>query len=115
MPDSILDSIKDPCGVSLDDTSFDTDIIMYINGVFAALTQMGVGPVNGMTIHSKEDDWSTYSSVSPFVAMVKNYLHLKVRLMFDPPSSQNITQVFEKQADMYEWRLIEYVERGGAV
>ena len=115
MPDSILDSIKDPCGVSLDDTSFDTDIIMYINGVFAALSQMGVGPAAGIIISSKNDDWSLYSSVQPFVAMTKNYVYIKVRLMFDPPASQNITQIFEKQADMYEWRLIEYVERGGEV
>ena len=53
--DSILTSTKKLLGITEEDISFDLDIIMHINSVFAILTQMGVGPDEGFYIEDKQD------------------------------------------------------------
>lgn len=47
MEDSILQSIKKLLGISKEDTSFDTDIIIDINSEFMTLNQLGIGPKDG--------------------------------------------------------------------
>jgi hypothetical protein len=37
--------------------------------------------------------------------MVKTYIYLKVRLLFDPPSNSSVAEAFNAQASELEWRL----------
>lgn len=106
MGNSILESIKKLLGIASDDTSFDTDLIIYINSYIATLRQLGVGPSGGYSIKSKADMWSALLSETPeLLEGVKTYIYLKVRLVFDPPTSTAVKDAFEKMASEFEWRL----------
>ena len=102
--DSILNSIKKMLGISEEYTNFDTDIIMHINSVFFILTQLGVGPSNGFTIKDKNDIWSDFTTASD-LELVKSYVYLKVRLLFDPPSSSSVSESINRLISEFEWRL----------
>ena len=108
--DSILTSIKKMLGITEDYTHFDTDIVMHINSVFSILTQLGVGPPEGFYIQDKTTIWYEYISDPNKIEMVKSYMYLKVRLIFDPPSSSSVIEAFNKQISEFEWRLNVSVE-----
>lgn len=108
--DSILTSIKKLLGITEDYTHFDTDIVMHINSVFSILTQLGVGPPEGFYIQDKTTIWYEYISDPNKIEMVKSYMYLKVRLLFDPPSSSSVIEAFNKQISEFEWRLNVAVE-----
>lgn len=104
--ESILTSIKKLLGIEADYEHFDADIIMHINSVFMILTQLGVGPSEGFIIEDDSATWSDFLSDTELVnlAAVKTFIHLKVRLMFDPPSS-SVAEQINKQLSELEWRL----------
>lgn len=103
--DSILTSVKKMIGVHEDDTSFDVDIILAINSTFSVLYQLGVGPKTGQFfITGYTETWSSFM-VDPNIDMVKTYMGLKVRMIFDPPTIGNVAQSYENQIAEYEWRL----------
>lgn len=103
--ESILTSIKKLLGIAEEYTHFDEDLIMHINSVLAALTQIGVGPSNGFAITDKYATWTDFISDDTCLIPVKSYVHLKVRLLFDPPSSSAVMSSIERQASEFEWRL----------
>lgn len=104
--ESILTSIKKLLGIDVGYTHFDPDIIMHINSVFAILTQMGVGPTDGFSIQNSDNTWDQFipNDLNVF-AMVKSYIYLKVRLLFDPPLSSAATDSINRQISEFEWRL----------
>lgn len=85
--DSILTSIKKLLGITEDYTQFDLDLILHINSTFSILTQLGIGPESGFSIESASKDWSDYMDPNPKLDLVKSYMYLKVKLLFDPPLS----------------------------
>lgn len=104
--ESILTSIKKLLGIDDAYTHFDPDIVMHINSVFAILTQMGVGPANGFSISGKDENWSAFISDRQDVfSLVKSYIYLKVRLLFDPPLSSAAIESINRQISEFEWRL----------
>lgn len=103
--DSILDSVKKLLGFSPDDESFDHDIITHINSVFFTLQQLGVGPKDSFMIVDKDAKWDEFVGVEKNINAVKSYVYLKVRLLFDPPSTSFAIASMEKVALEYEWRL----------
>lgn len=106
---SILNSTKKALGVIVEDTFFDSIIIMHINSVFATLQQLGVGPVEGFMIANADDTWENFVTKTTLNS-VKSYMYLKVRLLFDPPSTSHATSAMENMAKEYEWRLNVHVE-----
>jgi len=108
--DSILLSIKKLLGIESDYTHFDQDIIMYINGVFMILNQLGVGPEEGYSITSDEETWSDYLGDVVNLEGVKTYIYLKVRLIFDPPSIASVIDAIERLITELEWRLNSQVD-----
>lgn len=104
--ESILTSIKKLLGIDENYTHFDADIIMHINSVFSILTQMGVGPANGFSISGKGDTWSAFITDKPNIfSLVKSYVYMKVRLLFDPPLSSAAIESINRQISEFEWRL----------
>ena len=104
--DSILTSVKKIVGISEEDESFDTDLIMHINSVFMTLRQIGVGPSTGFRIEDKSALWSDFiPSDDLTMEAVKTYMYLKVRLVFDPPTSSAAMTAMQEMAKEYEWRL----------
>ncbi len=111
MDESILDSVKRAVGLDTTDEVFDGELIMYINLVFTILNQIGVGPTDSYTITDSNDVWSDFSSDSSVVMLVKTYMYIKVRLLFDPPTSSFLATALQDQATEYEWRLNILVDK----
>ena len=105
MTDSILNSVKKVLGLDADYKAFDEDVIMHINTVFSVLHQVGASPSEGLTILDETSTWSDFIKDVQHVNMVKTYVYLKVRLVFDPPTSSFALTSMEKQAEQLEWRL----------
>lgn len=108
---SILNSIKKLLGIDASYDVFDVDIMMHINSTFFTLNQLGVGPASGFTIQSDAEKWSDYLGVNDNnLNAVKSYMYLKVRMLFDPPSTSFAIDAMKKQAEEYEWRLNVHVD-----
>jgi len=103
--DNILSSIKKLLGIPTEETAFDSDIIMHINSVFMILNQLGIGPSDGFTISDDYALWSDFIPDGQNLELVKSYMYMKVRLMFDPPSSSAVLSAMEKSISEFEWRL----------
>lgn len=104
-PDSILDSVKKALGLDAADTSFDLDVTMYINSVFGPLKQVGVGPDTGFMIVDNTTLWSQYVASTSYLGMVKAYIQLKVKMLFDPPENRFGGPAIDKVLDEYLWRI----------
>jgi hypothetical protein len=102
---SILESVKKNLGMHEDDTSFDQDVLTHINSVFADLSQLGLGPVEGYMIEGSEETWDSYLGGDPNLNSVKSYVYLRVRLLFDPPATSFLMSAMNEQIQKLEWRL----------
>lgn len=106
MSQSILDSTKKSLGVPTDYDVFDPDIIMHINTVMSTLYQLGVGPTTPFTIDDNSETWEQFLAEDTSVlAMVRSYVYIRVKLLFDPPTTSFAIDALKKTAEEYEWRL----------
>lgn len=104
--ESILVSIKKMIGIEADYAHFDSDLIMHINSVFSVLTQLGVGSKDGFSITGSEETWPSFITENPnFFSLVKSYMFLKLKLLFDPPLSSAAIDSINRQIGEFEWRL----------
>ncbi len=101
--DSILNSIKKNLGIAADYTAFDADIIMAINSCFSVLTQLGVGPVEGFSISDATTTWANYLDDWSKLNMVKTYISIKTKLIFDPPVGSAL-ESYKELIKEFEWR-----------
>lgn len=103
--DSILLSIKNQLGIFINENGFDNELIMCINSIFSTLYQIGVGPENGYTISDATALWTDYLTNETALNMVKSYMYLKVRLLFDPPINSSYLNAVTEMCKEYEWRM----------
>lgn len=103
--ESILTSIKKLLGIAEEYEHFDADIIIHINSVFSILTQLGVGPSNGFSIKDKEAKWDDFIGEDNKIEMVKSYIHMKVKLLFDPPINSAVIEAMNQMIKEFESRL----------
>lgn len=104
--DSILDSVKKMLGITSEYEQFDKDIIMHINSVFTILNQLGVGSEEGFTIADKSNKWIDFMGAGKTLEAIKSYVYLKVKLIFDPPSSSTALESYNKLISELEWRIL---------
>lgn len=106
METSILNSVKKAIGITPEYDVFDPDIIMHINSVFMILAQMGVGSAKGFRIEDSTTEWTDFlSNEDENFESVKSYICMKVRLLFDPPSSSTHMECIKQLISEFEWRL----------
>ena len=110
--DSILTSIKKLLGIAEEYTHFDNDLIMHINSVLMVLTQLGVGPSEGFIITDDSETWEDFLPEGQNLAIVKSYVHQKVRLLFDPPQASAHMNAINQMINEFEWRLNVAVDPG---
>lgn len=104
--DSILNSVKKQLGAEIDYEHFDPEIILNINTAFSVLHQLGVGPKEGFTIETGDEVWEDYIlDNKPVLNMVKTYVYLKVKMVFDPPQVSYVADMYQQTIQEYEWRL----------
>ena len=111
--ESILTSIKKMLGITEEYKQFDPDIIMHINSVFMILNQLGVGPSEGFRINDEYATWNEFISDDENLELVKSYMVMKVKLLFDPPQSSIVMEATNRMISEAEWRLNVAVESSG--
>lgn len=105
MEASILISTKKILGLPEEYTVYDLDILTHINSTFSILSQLGVGPVDGFYIEDETALWSDFVTTSNQLHLVRTYVFLKVRMLFDPPATSFLIEATNNQIREYEWRL----------
>lgn len=110
MSDSILKSVKKNLGLPEDPTPFDSDITLFINGVFSTLEQIGVGPTGGYSITDDSDTWDAFLGADARLNSVKTYIYLRVRMLWDPPQTSYLLNALKEQIKELEWRLNVHME-----
>lgn len=108
--ESILTSIKKLLGIAEEYEHFDNDIIMHINSVFTILNQLGVGPAEGFFIEDDSSTWDEFIEDLTKLQAVKSYVFMKVKLLFDPPTSSAVTDSYNRLITEFEWRLNSAVD-----
>lgn len=109
--DSILNSIKKLIGLDPDYTEFDTDLIIHINSVFLDLEQLGAGSQEGFFIDGSTETWEDFLPDDPLVLnSIKSYMYLKVKKLFDPPTSSSAMDSLNSLIDRFEWRINVAIE-----
>lgn len=111
---SILDNIKKMLGIPACMTEFDTDIIIDINSVLSILAQMGVENEENKNFQIEDNSatWDDFiGSDNDILPCVKSYIYLKVKLLFDPPTSSVLAESINNQIKELECRL--YTQKGG--
>ena len=86
-------------------TDFDVDMVININSVLSILAQMGVGPQNGFIISGPDETWGQFLTGDANLEMVKSYIYLKVKLIFDPPQSSAVIDSSERLITELEYRI----------
>lgn len=105
MEESILKTIKQLIGCPDDFEQFDLDLIVHINSAFATLTHLGVGPKEGYRITGADNAWSEFEDNAQKLSLIKDYVYIKTRLLFDPPTSGSLMDSLKEQLKEMEWRL----------
>lgn len=105
METSILNTIKNMLGITDSVTAFDNQLIVEINMVFNVLNQLGVGPDNSFSITGSTETWSNYITDLTKLEMVKTYIYLKVKQVFDPPNSASHNTAIDNLVKELEFRL----------
>lgn len=115
MDETILNSIKSLLGLSEGYDPFDAQLLVHINSAFAAVSQVGA-PVGRNTWVTADTKWRDIFNTQPVInfgdvseELSANFLlsliHLKVWLMFDPPTSGIVTNSIKERIQELEFRV----------
>jgi hypothetical protein len=108
MANEILDSTKDLLGIPAEVTEFNTQLVGHINLVLFNLTDIGVG-TEGYQITAETGSFDTFMPGDDLIhAALQMYIYMKVRLLFDPPTTAFVLKSLEAQIKELEWRLTDY-------
>ena len=112
--DSILLSIKKLLGMDpIEFTQYDTDLIIHINTFIEFLNQLGVDIPEGFKINDENTLWSDYLNKPEYNGIkdsIKNYIYLRVRLVFDPSTNSSLLNSINDTIKELEWRIRTYIE-----
>lgn len=102
--DSILNTAKKLItGLTPEDTTFDDDLVIHVNSTLNILSQLGAGDSN-FQIEGAGETWDEFTT-KPYLNLCKSYLALKVKMLFDPPSTGPMAEASERQLDELEKRI----------
>lgn len=107
---SILDTVKHLLGPSGSYDVFDLDITTHINAAFLDLQQLGVGPEEGFMITGNKETWLDFMPSGTALNAVRSYVYLKVKLIFDSPTSSTVLESYKQMLERLEWRINLAVE-----
>lgn len=105
MEESILRTIQERLGPDSSYEVFTPDILVGINSAISVLTQLGVGPEEGFRISGVDETWADLTGDAMYLDMVKDYIYLKTKLVFDPPSNSSLVNFYKQECNELEWRI----------
>lgn len=101
----ILATIKKTIGIAQEDTSFDEDLLLYINATMLILSQLGLKEADVSKPINSETTWADLLGDRTDLEVVKTYIHFKVKSMFDPPTSSALIEAHKNIIAELEWRI----------
>ena len=120
LSESILNSMKQTLwpGEIMDDENnpFDAELILHINAIFTDISRLGIGSETPFHITGATETWSDFYNRIDMCNNVNEYMHLRLRMVFDPPANSFIVNSFEEMIKKLEWHLtVISVELGDSV
>lgn len=107
MKDSILRDVREMCDVGKDVDSFDGQLIPLINTFLFRSAQFGVGK-KGFSITGDTEKWTDFVEEGfEFYSALKNYISIRVKLIFDPPENSALLAALKEEAKELEWCLYD--------
>lgn len=104
--DSILSTVKAYLGIPDSDNHFNDNLVIQINSVFSILRQIGCGPSEGYQITGLSNTWDEFLQNEPEkMQLVKTYVSMKVRQLFDSPTNGTVAQALNNQIQEFESRI----------
>lgn len=113
MTDSILTTTKAVLGLADSYTDFDLDIVTYINTAFATLYQLGLATTlanDAFMITDATPVWADLGESKHILNLIRTYVLLKVRMLFDPPGTSFLIQAQTEQLAELEFRISSFRE-----
>lgn len=105
MENSILNTIKSMLlGSGMDVTDFDTDLIVFINSTLSNIIQLGVSDKQ-FRITGPGETWDQLITNENILASVKEYIYIRAKLLFDPPTSSIVMEAYKEILKEDEWRI----------
>ena len=102
----IITDVKQMVGASIYDNSFDVNIVIAINSALAVLSDIGISEVDNTCLNVDDAmTWDELLKGRTDIEYIKSYIHLKVKMLFDPPSSSALLDAYNRQIAEFEWRL----------
>lgn len=105
---SILNDVKEDINAPPGD-DFDSTILRYINSACMQLAQIGATNNNIVTV-TANSEWTDFIVKPQIKAPVQDLVSTLVRLKFDPPASDALVQVYNREIEELEWRIITQLE-----
>ncbi len=102
--ESILETVKKANNLAKEYEAFDSDLIVYTNTALAVLNQLGVGDGVFFSVTGYDETWDMIETDAVPMEMLKTYVGLKVRMLFDPPSG-SVAEAYKNSIAELEWRL----------
>lgn len=107
MDSSILVDVRAMNDVGEDTDSFDNQLIPLINTYLFRSAQAGVGQ-KGFMIHDTQSTWRDFiGENAEQYAAIKNYIGIRVKLVFDPPENSALLAALKEEARELEWCLYD--------
>lgn len=105
MDESILETVKEVIGIDQRNYDFDRDLIIAINAVLFVLYQEGLSD-KPYTISDNTTKWSDVLLHDKPIDLqtLTLWMGLRVRMIFDPPTSATMADAIEKTITELEWR-----------
>lgn len=96
--------------------NFDAEIIPLINLAINTLFQLGLGPAGtSFRITGSDETWDDYIGDDARLEMVKDYIFMKVKILWDSQSmSGAVIEVYKDQIKELESRVSYQIEPGHA-
>lgn len=111
--ESILKSTKKTLGLADSLVVFDQDVLMHINAILTVLNNYGIGPTDGLYVDDEGVEWSDLGESQKLTNLIKSWLLLRVRMLFDPPTTSFHITAIQEQIAEFEFRL--FVDRDNRV
>lgn len=106
---SILKGVRGALGLGIDDTSFDHELVIHINGALGTLVQNGV--IKPLVVSSVDQVWDDLKDPETIeydymFEQVKLFVFVKTKILFDPPPPSTAKYMDDYATELL-WRLRE--------
>ena len=103
----ILNDVKNALGVDEYNYAFDEELLLHINSAAGELTQLGLEYFSELI--DENTMWPTFPNLL-ILTMIRQFVVLKVKLVFDPTPSETIVKTFQSTIQTLEARLMHEQE-----